>query len=72
MAKQLNKEQLQSLARLGAATRLAQLKEEIAAIETLIGRRGDMGPRKRRLSPEARKRISDAQKRRWAKARASK
>jgi hypothetical protein len=63
----------------GLETRRARLDEQIAAIRGMIGG-GQSGsspstslitgiPRKRMLSPEARKRIADAQKRRWAEYR---
>jgi len=62
------------LLRLGAQARLQQLQEEIESIrrgvpgalgESGTGRRG-----RRKMSAAARKRISEAQKRRWAKQKA--
>ena len=59
------------LRRRGGAPRARGRRAQGAATDT-----GDTGvspgPRRRRLSAAARKRISDAQKRRWAKQRASK
>jgi hypothetical protein len=83
----LNKETLNRLARLGAAARLAELRDEMAAIlRDFPGltsaprgtRRGGAGARKsatrrrRRLSAEAREKIAAAQRARWAKVRAAK
>ena len=47
MADQLSRDQLVRLAQLGAATRLEELKEEIAAIEALLGARGRGRPARR-------------------------
>jgi hypothetical protein len=60
-------------------SRLAGLKSAISALSGDVGRaRGRKGafslagPKKRVMSAAARKRISDAQKARWAKQRAAK
>jgi hypothetical protein len=83
----LNKETLNRLARLGAAARLAELRDEMAAIQRDFPgltsaprgtRRAGAGARKsptrrrRRLSAEAREKIAAAQRARWAKVRAAK
>ena len=58
-----------------------KIDSKIREIEAQLGRRGGTkaapsqdhaGPRKRNLSPEARKRIAMAQKRRWAEHRKQK
>ena len=85
MAKGLSRKDLIALAREGAQARIAALRTELASLERLFGgagaRRGRRlspatgGPpkqRRRKLSKEARKRISDAQKKRWAEQRAAK
>jgi hypothetical protein len=66
----------------GLELRRKRLEEEIQHVRTLLGRRGRGRPpkstddsgqpaasRKRRLNPEARKRIAAAQKKRWAEYR---
>ena len=76
----MDRAELLRLARLGAEARLTQLREEEATIlrafPDLRGRRTQStaqestAPRRRRrrkMSAEARKRISEAQKARWAK-----
>ena len=75
------KSDIRRWALIGAEQRLQQLAQEMAAIRAAFpelrrGRAGVGAPAgarggKRRLSPEARKRISDAQKKRWAKQRAA-
>jgi len=77
------KSDIRRWALIGAEQRLQQLANEMAAIRAAFpelrrGRAGAAavgggGPRRgrRRLSADARKRISDAQKRRWAKQRAA-
>jgi hypothetical protein len=72
----LSRQQLHALAAGGAAARIAELEAEIAAIRSEFpgagrasrGRKaGRPARRKRRkMSAEARKKISNAQKRRWA------
>lgn len=76
---------LRSLALIGAEQRLRQLAEEAAALRRAfpelktssldagkeVQPQARQGRKRRRLSAEARKRISDAQKARWAKRRAS-
>lgn len=47
----------------------AQHAREIAKIDAALEALGGSGHAKRTLSAEARKRISDAQKKRWAKVR---
>lgn len=85
MAKKQLDSTLRSLALLGAEQRLRQLAEEAEALRRTFpelkmrGREMSVGAvpqikrarKRRRLSAEARKRISDAQKARWAKRRAS-
>jgi len=76
----MNRQELLQLARAGAEARIAELQAEIDRIRRQFpsGRRtpangaaGTVSPRKRRrMSAAARKRISDAQKSRWAKQRA--
>jgi hypothetical protein len=67
----------------GLELRRKRLEEEIQNVRALLGRRGrgrppkssseetsrPAGARKRRLNPEARKRIAAAQKKRWAEYR---
>jgi hypothetical protein len=75
------KSDIRRWALIGAEQRLQQLAQEMAAIRAAFPelRRGRAGAGaaagarggKRRLSAEARKRISDAQKKRWAKQRAA-
>jgi hypothetical protein len=64
------------MARKGAGHRHEELKAEIASLEKHfphLGRSGNHAPPKRRkLSAAARKRISDAQKARWAKQKGKK
>ena len=82
----LNQEQLRRLARLGAVARLEQLRQEEAAIRAefpeLFGRgRRENGqaaapPRparaRRKMSPEARKAVSERMRKYWAERRKSK
>lgn len=85
----LNRDQLQRLARLGAQARLEELRREEAAIRAafpdLFGRRGrrrgaDAGaaghkgrPRRRRaMSAEARKAVSERMRKYWAERRKAK
>ncbi len=81
MAKGVTRENLIALAREGAQARIRALRAELASLESMFGggaKRGRKGrkagalkPRKRRkMSAAARKRISEAQKRRWAKQKA--
>jgi hypothetical protein len=85
VADAMTREQLFALARLGAEARIAELQAEIEAIQRTFGiagggRRGRktgraagarmVKPRRRTMSPEARKKISEAAKRRWAAYRA--
>jgi hypothetical protein len=77
----MDREELLRLARTGAEARLAQLRAEESAIFRAfpdlrshhtqnVNDSGPAAPRprgRRRLSAEARKRISEAQKARWAK-----
>jgi len=67
----------------GLELNVKRLDEQIAAIRTLMGRRGPGRPpsaevtadqperpkKRRKMSAEARKRIADAQKKRWAAVR---
>ena len=75
----MDKAELIRLARLGAKVRLAELHREVQAIHAAFpglrsGRkaasvqRSSTSPthRRRRMSSEARKRIADAQRKRWA------
>jgi hypothetical protein len=63
------------LARLGASVRLRELEAEITTIRRFLGKAAtpptSVRP-KRTMSASARKRISRAQKARWAKLRAKK
>ena len=85
MAK-MDETRLRRFALAGAETRLAELRDEAAAIFRMFpqlrarGRRAAAAPeapatvapkarRRRRLSAEGRRRISEAQKARWAKHR---
>ena len=83
----LNTEQLRRLARLGAIARLEQLKQEESAIRAEFpelfgrGRRGAVaesakavGRRRRRkkMSPAARKAVSERMRKYWAERRKSK
>jgi hypothetical protein len=83
----LNTEQLRRLARLGAIARLEQLKQEEAAIRAEFpelfgrGRRGAVaesaaavGRRRQRkkMSPAARKAVSERMRKYWAERRKSK
>lgn len=80
MAKGMSREDLIALAREGAQARIKELRTELAALENMFGsgsKRGRKpGPatapkrRRRKMSKDARKRISDAQKKRWAKQKA--
>jgi hypothetical protein len=69
---------LHSLARLGAATRIKELEAEIAALRKAFPDPASrilihQPPLKRRkMSAAARKKISEAQKRRWAAQKAKK
>lgn len=79
----MSRSELVQLARAGAGYRLAQLEAEIAAIKrafpgiqstgsdrsggTSSGARG--GRKRRRLTPEGRRRISEMMKKRWAERR---
>ena len=76
----MNRTELLKLAQLGAEARIAQLQIEIEWIrsqfpssrKTNAGAAESATPRKRRrMSAAARKRMSEAQKARWAKRRAS-
>lgn len=63
---------LHELARLGATQRVKELRNEIAEISrkfSLDGHDSTEPVRKRRMSVSARKRISEAQKKRWALAK---
>lgn len=57
-----------------AQLQVVKLSEAISVIERLLGRKGGAGGGgvKRILSPAAKRRISQAQKARWAKYRAQK
>ena len=82
----LNQEQLRRLARLGAVTRLEQLRQEEAAIRAefpeLFGRgrrengQAEAAPRaarhRRKMSAEARKVVSERMRKYWAERRKSK
>ena len=73
----LKSSQLQALARLGAAARIAELRAEITAIEKAFGSgtahsRQRSGRRKRHVSAAARERMRQAQLRRWAAVKAGK
>lgn len=84
----MTSEELRRLARVGAEARLAELEREIAAICQIFpdlragasrSRRASLVVatvaavrRRPRLSRDARKRIADAQHRRWAAVRAAK
>ena len=61
-------------ARLGAQARLAEIEEERAAILAEFPDLGSMSERgatsRRRLSPAARKKLSDGMRRYWAKQKA--
>ena len=48
MAEQLSRVELLRLARLGAASRLAELRQEIASLETLVGGGAPAGKGRRR------------------------
>jgi hypothetical protein len=81
----MSREDLAALARAGAAHRLAQLEAEMSAItqafpgiRSAVTRRGQTAGaraartparKRRRLSPEGRKRISEMMKKRWADRR---
>ena len=76
----LSKQQLHDLARHGAKARIAELESELAAIRKAFPDAGGgkrdrkrgrpRGKKRRKMSPAARKKISDAQKARWAKQKA--
>ena len=83
----MSSEQLRRLARLGAMTRLQQLREEEAGLRSefpeLFGGRGASAAPKaagatgrrrsrRRMSPAARKAVSDRMKKYWAERRKGK
>ena len=81
----LNQEQLRRLARLGAVARLEQLRQEEVAIRAefpeLFGRgrreasepaAARAGGRRRRMSAEARKAVSERMRKYWAERRKSK
>jgi hypothetical protein len=88
VAKRLSRQELLAFARAGAEARIAKLQAEIDTIERSVGigvrRRGRPAAatsrgaatapsrRRRRMSAQARKKIADAAKRRWAKWRAEK
>jgi hypothetical protein len=85
MLANLSQEQLRGLARLGAAARLEQLREEEAAIKSafpdLFGRgrraqvRNGQAPgakRRRGMSAAARKAVSERMRKYWAERRKSK
>src|SRR5262249_14522902 len=79
MANGLSQEQLLKLARLGAAQRLQELKEERQAIEALIGRDGPTSSesstprrrRRRRMSAAARNAVGVGMTREWTARRAA-
>ena len=57
----------------GQASKLQQQLDTVnAAIKVLGGKNGVAGHRKRRVSADARAKMSRAQKARWAKSRAAK
>jgi hypothetical protein len=76
--------ELLRFAALGALARIEELQAEIARIRkafpTFVGRKSGQGEgdaksptrRKRKMSAAARKKIGDAQRKRWAKLRAGK
>jgi hypothetical protein len=77
----MDRSELLRLARVGAAARLQELRAEMVAIVRQFPalRRGSVASqrdgskrprRRRRMSAEARRRISEAQKARWAKQKA--
>ena len=81
----LNRDQLQRLARLGAQARLAELKTEEAAIRAAFpdlfggrGRKGAAAPagtrrrRRRGMSAAARKAVSERMRKYWAERRKAK
>jgi len=84
LAKGLSKRELLVFARAGAQARMDALREELAALQAAFGRARRAGssgrstrpapmPRHRRkMSAAARKRISEIQKKRWAKWRKEK
>jgi hypothetical protein len=78
----LSRNELQRLARLGARTRLEELRQEEAAIRSAFpdlfrGRQATAGRasgprrRRRRMSAAARKQVSDRMKKYWAARRKS-
>jgi hypothetical protein len=79
----LNQEQLRRLARLGAAARLEQLRQEEAAIRAefpdLFSRKGQAagnghaaGRRRKAMSASARKAVSERMRKYWAERRKAK
>jgi hypothetical protein len=76
----MSKHDVHSLARLGAAARIKELEDEIAAIRKVLPGRAprilihqpSVKRRRRKMSAAARKKISEAQKKRWAKQKAEK
>lgn len=51
---------------IGYRARLQQLSARVAEIESMLSGKKQVQPNRHRLSAAARKRIADAQKRRWA------
>jgi hypothetical protein len=87
LSKPLSREQLMNYARSGAQARIAELRAELEKLETVFGgsvggarvtrSQSESGARKvkrrrRKMSPEARKKIGDAARKRWAKWRTEK
>ena len=88
MSSQLNREQLGRLARLGAATRVAEIRREKAALEALLAGAGkndrrfstarqvtshaDDRVRRRSMSAAQRKAVSERMKKYWAARRKAK
>jgi hypothetical protein len=79
MAKTLaaNGPEILEAALVGLESQREKLEAQIAHVRSLLGRRTARGPvaevtGKRELSPEARKRIAAAQKKRWAAFRKNK
>jgi hypothetical protein len=65
--------QLQEFARIGAAARIKELQAEIASIRRdfpALTAPGAPKKRRRKMSAAARKKISEAQKKRWAAQKA--
>ena len=72
-------DELRRYAAIGAAARIKELQAEIDRIRAAFPAQGKPArtrkagrKRKRTMSPEGRKRISDAQKARWARQKAKK